>query len=171
VPVQVPIPLTLSYDEARENYRPAKIRCLFIGESRPAGGTFFFNENSNLYYATKEAFELASGSRFDCKVFKELGCWLYDVCDVPVNNLGRSERRECIRQGIPGLIDFLHDNNPEFVFVVKKTDLGEIVYPLLKNLGYIDGQTSRLLPFPLYKGRAQYISEMTDMLNRTFFTE
>ncbi len=158
--------MPLSYDEAREKYRPAKIRCLFIGESRPAGGTFFFNENSNLYFATKEAFQRTMGTSFDCKLFQEFGCWLYDVCDVPVNHLIHAERIALIQRGIPALRETLQKLKPKCVIVVKKGDFGKTVYPYVLDSGYIDGQTSCLLPFPLYQYREQYISELAALLKK-----
>lgn len=88
-------PVPMSYDEVREKYRPAQICCLFIGEFHTAGGNLFYNENLNLYYATKAAFEQAAkrelyaqtiGTSFNSEVLRSLGCRLYDVCAVPANN-------------------------------------------------------------------------------------
>lgn len=42
--------------QAREDYLPDAVQVLFIGESPPAGGTFFYRANSGLYRATREAF-------------------------------------------------------------------------------------------------------------------
>jgi len=155
-----------TYEEARMEYRPTHIKTLFIGESRPAGGNFFFNENSNLYNATKEAFEKVSSVHFNCEIFSQYGCWLYDVCDVPVNNLLRSERRKLIREGITTLRNTLQTLDPEYVVVVKKGDFGKIVYPQVLELGFIDGETSCLLPFPLYQYRKQYVCELAAMLKK-----
>jgi hypothetical protein len=46
----------------RMRYRPEKIATLMVGESRPAGGTFFYRANSNLFYATRQAFQLGHGA-------------------------------------------------------------------------------------------------------------
>lgn len=40
----------------RRRYLPKETRVLFVGESSPSGGTFFYAANSNLYFATEEAF-------------------------------------------------------------------------------------------------------------------
>jgi len=161
--------MPLSYEEAREKFRPSSIKVLFIGESRPAGGKFFFSENSNLYSATKEAFEKASANNFDCEAFKQLGCWLYDVCDVPVNNMEPKDRKVRIREDAMALSEVLQRYNPKFIFVVKKGYFGNIVYPHVLKFGFIDGQTSCLLPFPLYQYREQYVRELTAMLKKTIF--
>ncbi len=159
--------MPLTYEEARMEYKPRRIRALFIGESRPIGGTFFFNENSNLYKATKIAFEQASSAYFNCDKFRQYECWLYDVCEVPVNDLSSSERRRLIKEGIPALKNTIKELNPEFVFVIKKGDFGNIIYPQILALGFLDGITSCLLPFPLYQYRKQYIDELASMLEKT----
>jgi hypothetical protein len=46
-------------ERARRRCRPVDVRVLFIGESPPSGGTFFYFANSALYVATKEPFEAA----------------------------------------------------------------------------------------------------------------
>lgn len=160
--------MSLTYEEARLEYQPSRIRALFIGESRPAGGTFFFNENSNLYYATKIAFEQVSSTYFNCEMFKQYGFWLYDVCDIPVNDLSPSERRLLIKEGIPTLRKTIQELDPEFIFVIKKSDFGKIIYPQILELGFRDGITSCLLPFPLYQYRKQYIDELSSMLEKLF---
>jgi hypothetical protein len=37
-----------SLESLRQSYRPQQVRVLFVGESPPAGGTFFYRANSNL---------------------------------------------------------------------------------------------------------------------------
>lgn len=156
-----------TYEEARMNYRPSHTKILFIGESRPAGGKFFFSENSNLYYATKEAFEQAFNYTFSLDFFKENGCWIYDVCNEPANHLLRSSRRDLILRSAPSLRETIKTLRPKYVIAVKKGDFGRIIYPEIQNLGYIDGKTSYLLPFPLYQYKSQYINELVSILNKT----
>lgn len=71
-------------ERRRRRYKPDDIRVLFIGESPPAGGTFFYYANSNLYDATRAAFEAAlpalrKESDF-LDAFKRLGCYVEDLC-------------------------------------------------------------------------------------------
>jgi hypothetical protein len=64
---------------------------LFVGESPPAGGAFFYRANSKLYDATREAFETATPAlrREDdvLAAFQRLGCYLDDLCLAPVNHV------------------------------------------------------------------------------------
>lgn len=43
-------------ERQRRRYKPKEVRVLFIGESPPEGGTFFYLANSKLYRHTKSRF-------------------------------------------------------------------------------------------------------------------
>ena len=161
--------MPLTYADARDNFRPGKVRFLFIGESRPAQGNFFYYENSNLYRYTKQAFEHVSGALFNCETFKEYGCWLYVVCDTPVNGLEDDERILQIQQGIPRMIVLLQQLLPEYVIFVKKGNFGRMVYPAVLNTGLVDGEKIFLLPFPACGQQGRYVRELTAILDVCYF--
>ena len=76
-------------ERLRRRFQPPVVRVLFVGESPPAGGTFFYSANSILYEATKEAFlrgvpKLVRGANF-LERFRAIGCYLDDLCPEPVN--------------------------------------------------------------------------------------
>jgi len=81
----------------RARFQPERIRILFVGESLPAGGTFFYNGDSNLVRYTCEAFAAAlgtpDGARSFPSVFRDHGCYLVDLRREPVNGLSRAERQ------------------------------------------------------------------------------
>src|SRR4051812_20336030 len=82
-------------ERTRRKYKPDDIRVLFIGESPPAGGEFFYLANSALYYATRQAFETAIPAlrkREDfVRAFCALGCYL---ARRPVTGAGQPSRPE-----------------------------------------------------------------------------
>ena len=158
------------YRHACNRYRPAKIRALFIGESRPANGTYFYYGNSNLFNYTKQAFEQAEDQVFTLDRFRAHGCWLYDVCDDPVNRLEDGERRNTIIMGLPLLQQVLHETAPEYVFVIKEGVFGELVYPRILKEGYVDGATAFHLPFPACGQQNNYVRLLADVLRRTIFS-
>ncbi|MCL5982923.1 MAG: hypothetical protein M1571_10520 [Firmicutes bacterium] len=161
--------MLLPYEEAREYYRPNKVRVIFIGESRPAAGTFFYHENSNLFRYTKEAFEQASGAPFNCEAFKRHGCWLYDICDEPVNKLAPAERRKQIKKGLLKLEKILKELKPEFVIAVKKGDFLKLASPIILNAGFIVGRTFFSLPFPANSHQRQFAQELVSALRESIF--
>jgi hypothetical protein len=60
---------------------------LFVGESRPAGGTFFYAGNSHRFRYTAEAFgyqaSVAAGAEEFLTRFMELGCYLVTSARCP----------------------------------------------------------------------------------------
>jgi hypothetical protein len=119
--------VTLSPEDLRARYRPAEVRVLFVGESPPVGGTFFYAANSRLYFATKQAFEAAVPDLVSepfLASFRELGCYLDDLCLVPVNHLKLNvgaQRRERVRfrqEGEGPLAERIGVMNPSVVVLV-----------------------------------------------------
>ena len=86
-------------EELRRKYRPENVRLLFIGEAPPASGRFFYQQDSGLYRAVREAFLAVEPSITDGRflsVFQESGCYLIDLCPGPVDHLdARSRRAAC----------------------------------------------------------------------------
>ena len=44
-------------ERLRQQFRPEAVRLLFIGESPPASGRFFYHGDSGLYRAIREVFQ------------------------------------------------------------------------------------------------------------------
>jgi len=89
-------------NQLRLRYRPDCLRMLFIGESPPASGRFFYQGDSGLYRAFRDAFQLVDPSiteaNFLC-VFQASGCYLVDLCGRPVDQLSRTSRRAACMDG------------------------------------------------------------------------
>ena len=87
-------------ERLRQQLRPAAVRLLFIGESPPASGRFFYRRDSGLYRAIREAFQMIDPSITDptfLTVFQESGCYLFDLCPQPVDRLLATARRDACR--------------------------------------------------------------------------
>ena len=86
----------LSIEQLRESFRPETVRVLFVGESPPAAGTFFYAADSELYRSTREAFADAFPNWNDGETFLERfsrsGCYLDDLCHEPVNQYDARDR-------------------------------------------------------------------------------
>jgi hypothetical protein len=81
-------------ERLRSRYLPKETRVLFVGESPPSRGTFFYAANRNLYFATREAFFAAIPhlvGRDFLEEFPRLGCYLDDLCLEPVNDLDAND--------------------------------------------------------------------------------
>ena len=92
--------MQVTRERLRRRYCPARIRLLFIGESPPASGRFFYRQDSGLYRAMRDAFQAVDPSITDdtfLDLFRNLGCYLIDACAEPVDHLdARSRRAACL---------------------------------------------------------------------------
>lgn len=111
-------------ERLRRGYLPRKVRVLFVGESPPAGGTFFYAADSGLYRATRDAFydalpQLDRSEPF-LDAFSRLGCYLEDLCDRPVNDKPPAERLQLRREGEARLARTLKELHPHEIVVLLK---------------------------------------------------
>lgn len=89
-------------ERLRRRYRPDDVRVLFVGESPPASGRFFYLQDSGLYRAVLETFQRVDASIDHTNflsVFAGTGCYLVDLCAEPVDRLEPAPRRAACRAG------------------------------------------------------------------------
>lgn len=78
---------------ARARYRPQRIRILFVGESPPSNGNFFYCGNNDMLRHMRSAAGATSDSDDNfLQSFMARGCYLDDLVPTPVDHLPRSER-------------------------------------------------------------------------------
>jgi hypothetical protein len=121
----------------RKEHKPKPVCVAFVGESAPAGDTFFYAANSTLYYETRDAFERAlpanRGSERFLERFEALGCYLDDLCLTPVNRLADDERRQRREEAVEPLAARLRDYAPEVVVAIGKTTAAPHVRSALRH--------------------------------------
>ena len=163
----------LETEVLRQQFRPKRVSVLFVGESPPAGGTFFYRANSLLYEATREAFNAAvpdlvrDGGFLDR--FRDLGCYLDDLCLQPVNHLkldnplARKKRLQLREEGEVALATRMRDYSPRAI-VVTMLGITENVGRAALSAG-LDGSPRTALPFPGRKAhRDRYVTELEQLL-------
>jgi hypothetical protein len=87
-------------ESLRRTFRPEIIRLLFIGEAPPLSGRFFYQRDSGLYRAMRDAFRTVDASIDDetfLAAFHGAGCYLVDLCPEPVDHLDSEARRAACR--------------------------------------------------------------------------
>lgn len=153
--------------ELRERYRPTVVRMLFVGESSPAGGTHFYLANSNLYRATRAAFAAALGAdavpdgESFLAWFRDQGCWLVDIADVPVNQLSDAERHAAVERGVEPLAAVMAQTAPGRIVVVKRDIEGPVAAAM--KLAGVDAPLTTL-PFPVRQWRPVYEQGLAELL-------
>ena len=93
--------------EIRESFRRKRIRVLFVGESPPASGDFFY-VRSRMTSHMRRAFEVALDREFETLAsflgfFRDFGCYLDDMTESPVDHMNRAQREQVLRDSIDSL--------------------------------------------------------------------
>jgi hypothetical protein len=97
---------------------------LFIGESPPASGRFFYQRDSGLYRAMLAAFERNDSSvNHDnfLATFRSAGCYLIDLCPDPVDDLEAKTRRAVCRASEPMLARAIRRLQPRMIVTVVRS--------------------------------------------------
>jgi hypothetical protein len=157
-------------EEIRESYKPDKVSILFVGESAPARGTFFYTGDSLCTY-TKEAFMLAfpklsfSTSGDFLSFFQRTGCYLDDLSLVPVNDKTDDERKQLQREGIAGLAKRMQDYQPKaIVCMLKDKGFQMIVRESIRRAG-LEDSPFRVTPFGGFGNQGKYREELKKHLS------
>jgi hypothetical protein len=152
----------------RLRYRPARVQILFIGEAPPASGRFFYQADSGLYRAIRDAFVQifpAIQNETFLKSFRKLGCYLVDLCGKPVDRLGDRARRRARIAGEPRLGKIVAEFQPAIIVTVAKS-IAENVARAEKRVNWAGlGVT---LPYPgrWYRHRAVFLEGLTPVLRK-----
>lgn len=152
----------------RLSYKPHKVRVLFIGESPPASGEFFyFGGNNSLLKYIRQAFisvygdKCGDGDEF-LQFFKENGYYLDDLSEEPINRILEKERRQLRKANIGSLAKRLKEIHPESVIIFMKS-IEKDVRKALKNVG-IPQENIRATKFPGSGNQKVSVQEITEAL-------
>lgn len=146
-------------EKIRKDFKPDRIMTLFVGESGPASGRFFYYGNSTLY----RAMERVLGNRetfFDD--FKRKGFYLDDLVLTPINKLERRERSRLRQQAIPKLAKRLIEYKPKAVVVVMRA-----IQPMVREAMNVAGISYEpyCVPHPAFGNWNRFCNEMTEIID------
>ncbi len=155
---------SLDYELIRKTYLPSRVRVLYIGESRPHNGTFFYLQNSLLYSAIFESYTklFPEMSNHFLEHFARLGLYLDDLVDEPVNHLDTTIRLSKRNEGIPSLAKRIQLFKPNAIICVIKS-IEEQVFEAIKlsksQISYLE-----VLPFPTQNYKSYFINKHIHIL-------
>ena len=147
----------------RRRFRPANVRLLFVGESPPASGRFFYQADSGLYRAVLAAF-LAYDRSFDgvdfLAKFQDAGCFLVDLCSEPVDQLALSDRRAVCQASERALASTIAGLRPSSIVTVVRSVEANVERAIFS--AHWQGTLIRL-PYPgrWSRHRRQFVRELT----------
>lgn len=158
------------YEDLRNEYKPVKVELLFVGDSRPGGGKFFYQGDSVLYKETKKAFDqYYNNDEFTLDRFVELSCWFVDVCLEPIGHLSGKERRKLISDNMPRLLKVVEEEKPKTIVVCKKTFLEPEIKKTSIMEQYEEGESIFFLPFPARGHQDLYSQGLRKALKKAGF--
>jgi len=108
----------------RKHYRPNRVQILFVGESPPSSGRFFYQADSGLYRAVRETFLLGFPFLRNTEFldsFCSLGCYLVDLCGDPVDSMTRDGRKQACRMGESSLAEKIRRLRPQTIVTVVRS--------------------------------------------------
>jgi len=120
---------SLARERLRRRHQPERVRILFVGESPPASGRFFYQADSGLYRAIRETFIEAFPNlrhRPFLESFQSLGCYLVDLCAEPVDRMEVRPRQRLCAAGEARLSKKIRQLDPQTVVVVVRS-IGNVV--------------------------------------------
>jgi hypothetical protein len=121
---------------------------LFIGESPPASGRFFYSGNSGLYRAVRDVFHTVDPSVNDDTFlvrFREYGCYLIDACLDPVDQLEPKARRAACIETEPSLSRCIRKLQPEMIVCLVRSIRENVEHAI--NMAHWHGPVLHL-PYP-----------------------
>lgn len=139
---------------------------LFIGESPPTEPTFFYQGNSILYRATREAFigalpRLAREQDF-LAAFQRMGCFLEDLSREPIDKLPPGDKPHARREAASGLARRLKGLTPRLIVVVLMSIEADVA--LAAQSAGLGDVPLLALPFPVSYHRTRYKDELTRLI-------
>ena len=121
----------LARERLRRRYRPAHVHLLFVGEAPPASGRFFYQADSGLYRAIRGAFVAALPDLRDAdflKSFRNLNCYLVDLCGKPVDRLDTAQRKQARTEGEIPLSRIIRRLQPKIVITVVRAIAPNVIH-------------------------------------------
>jgi hypothetical protein len=147
------------FEEIRSDFKPALITTLFMGESRPDGGTFFYKADSRLYKAMQECFSF--GANF-LSEFKASGFFLDDLVLYPVNHYETSDRTVHRRRAVSSLAERMTEYRPSAVVALMCA-----IEPMVRE-AMIEAGLSKVplyvTPYPNHGNQMRFKTKMSEII-------
>lgn len=168
------------YAQLREQWRPAAVRVLLIGESAPddqgdpARRRFFYSDrltrHDNLFRAVVEAvlgapaLRTITSKRPYLEQLRDQGVFLIDLVPFPVNATGHGARRRSWQDSAAGCVARAAELRPEGIIVCHGPSFEVLRRPLTaRGLTLLHDEP---IPFPLAHWRAVFVNKVRTALAR-----
>jgi hypothetical protein len=163
---------TAEYKKLRTKYLPKQIACLFVLESPPISGKYFYQENGNISEPLfSEMMKLckykAQNKMEGLKYYSEIrNYYLIDATYEPVNNLTGKKRNNKILLNYINLRDEISElGNPKTILV--KANICRLLEQPLINEGMNIVNNGIIVPFPSTGNQKNFHQKIQEIFKRT----
>jgi hypothetical protein len=160
-----------TYLEFRNRYIPASIKVIFVLESPPASGRYFYNPAGSvsepLFRAMmRDVLEINPISKEEgLKEFAARGYFLFDATYTPVNRSKGNARDAIILGDFPLLVAELREYaGHQTGIVLVKANVCGLLEPKLRDLGFNVLNQGMLIPFPSSGQQSKFRSAIQKVL-------
>lgn len=112
--------VAINAEALRARYRPDTVRVLFVGESAPAGGTFFYAGNSQVHRYLKDALAPHLGPGDFLTNFQAAGFFLDDLSLEPIDWQTPAQRKKIHAANVVSLAERVRTYKPQAVVALLK---------------------------------------------------
>jgi hypothetical protein len=149
-------------EDVRARFRPERITTLFVGESAPASGDFFYYGNTAMFRHMQRAVEHALGEGGDfLERFKAMGWYLDDLAPTPVNRLPQRQRMAKCLDARDNLAKRIAEYRPLAIVSLLRS-IEDIVNDAAKRAG--SSAPRYAVPFPGMGQQARFQSAMARII-------
>lgn len=108
-------------EQIRQRFRPVRITTLFVGESAPNNGGFFYCPPDHLlaYFRRAMSLQALTPDEF-LRLFSGYGWFLDDLVQQPIDHLPQPERERLCRDAVPTLSERIRSYRPQAVVCLLK---------------------------------------------------
>lgn len=152
----------------RKKCEPRELRVLFVGESPPANGTFFYAADSTLFKKMASAFAEALGKGVPegpafLEYFREAGCYLEDLCLDPVNRMKPPAKRRAQLAAVAPFAERLKAHQEPAIVIAVVIAIEDYVKRALAlaGLGHV---ALRSVSFPGRWDKGRFTAELVPLL-------
>jgi hypothetical protein len=151
-------------EELRNSFLPDRITTLFLGESAPRSGKFFYAQNTGLYRAMKSIFPWEGDFLSE---FKTRGFYFDDLSLIPVNGMGRKDRKKQCEESVASLATRLREYSPATIVIIGRS-IDKLIRRAIHDSGLDVPIYCTTYPGRYQKLREQFEIEMTKIIPQLF---
>lgn len=159
------------YIDLRSRYVPALRKVIFVCESPPASGKYFYDPAGSvsepLFRAIMaDVLKVKASSKHDgLQRFAYHGFFLLDATLTPVNRMPDCQRKATILRDFPVLVDSLRQYaQPETVVALIKANICELLEQRIKAAGFMVLNNGVKVPFPACGQQKKFTTTLKSVL-------